>query len=333
MPNLGSSMTLRDAAINFSGISASQKTLINLLSQSNGLMERLPFRQGNLDTGERFRVVVGHPGVSYRSINEGIAPTRGTKNVITEHTSLFESVSEIDKELVDIAPDKSIYRLEESAAHIESIGNAVAAEVWYGNRAADPRGVFGLSERYSSLNGMASPYIIDAGGTGSDNASMWILGLGDAGVHGIYPRNTKMGLEHDASGVIDLIDPENQGTYQGYRDRFKFRVGLALKDFRQCVRIANIDVNDLATAGTAADTSANLYQLMIRATNRLHNPNNVNVAIFMNRALKEAWEIQVTHLHTLALTIDQANGKVTTQFRGWPIIVDDNLLVTEERVV
>jgi len=326
-------MTLRDAAVNFSGLSANDKILINLLSQSNGMMERLPFRQGNLDTGERFRVVAGLPGVSYRSINEGVKPTRGTRNVVTETTSLFESVSEIDKELVDIAPDKTIFRLEESQAHIESIGNNVAAEVWYGNRANDPRGVFGMSERYSKLGGLAADYILDAGGTGSDNASIWILGLGDRGVHGIYPKNTKMGLEHDASAVIDLIDPENGGTYQGYRDRFKFRVGLALKDYRQCVRIANIDVNNLATYGTATDKSANLYQLMIRASNRLRNPNNVNVAIFMNRTLKEAWEIQLTDRHVLALTVDQTTAAVTTSFRGWPIIIDDNLLITEERVV
>ena len=325
-------MTLRDAAVNFGGMSAGEKTLINLLSQSNGMMDRLPFRQGNMDTGERFRVVAGLPGVSYRSINEGVTPTRGTRNVVTETCSLFESVSEIDKELVDIAPDKAIYRLEESAAHIESMGNSVAGEVWYGNRAADPRGIFGLSERYSNLSGLAADYIIDAGGKGSDNASVWILGLGDRGLHGIYPKNTRMGLEHNASGVIDLTDPENGGTYQGYRDRFKFRVGVALKDYRQCVRICNIDVGDLQTYGTASDTAAKIYSLLIRASNRLRNPNSVNIAIFMNRTLKEAWEIQLTDKANLALSFDTATGKIATSFRGWPIVVDDNLLNTEERV-
>jgi len=324
-------MTLRDAAINFAGLTGSEKTLINLLSQSNGLMDRLPFKQGNQDTGDKFRVVVGLPGVTYRSINEGVVPTRGTRNVVTEHCSLFESVSEIDKELVDIAPDKTIYRLEESAAHIESMGNSVAAEMWYGSRAADARGLFGLSERYSNPTGIMADYIIDGGGTGTDNTTIWFVGLGDRGFHAVYPKNTKMGLEHNASGVIDLTDPENGGTYQGYRDRFKMRIGGALKDYRQCVAIRNIDVNDLKTYGGASDTAAKLYNLMISASNRLHNPNSVNVAIFMNRTIKEAWEIQLADKTNLALTFDAATGKIATAFRGWPIVIDDNLLITEER--
>lgn len=328
----GSSLTLRDAAIAF-GKNGKPDTLINLLSQSNGLLDRMMWKQGNLDTGHRFRVVAGLPGVSYRSINEGVVPTRSTKNVVVETCSLFESVSEIDKELVDIAPDKTVYRLEESAAHIEAMGNSVAGEIWYGNRANDARGIMGLSERYSDLGGLAAEYIIDAGGTANDNTSIWIVGFGDRAIHGVFPKNTKMGLEHIPSpGVVDLVDPENGGTYQGYRDRFKWRPGLAVMDYRQAVRIANIDVNALLTFGTAADTSADLLGLVNRASNRIHNVNSANFAIFMNRTAKEAWEQQLLAKQNLALTFDAATGKITPSYKGWPIVVDDNLLITEERV-
>jgi hypothetical protein len=325
-------MTLRDAAIHF-GDKGKPDILINLLSQLSALTEDLSWRQGNLDTGYKFRATIALPGVSYRSINEGVLPTRGTQEVITETCSLMESVFEIDKELMDIAEDPAVYRTEQAQAHLEAMTLKLSQELWYGTRSADPRGIQGLSERYSSLTGPAANNIIDAGGTASDNASIWLIGHGDRSFHAIYPKHTRAGFEHVPGPKQDLVDTDNGGTYEGYRDRFKWRVGIALPDYRQIGRICNIDVNDLLTFGTASDTSANLLLLVNRLTNRIHNLRNGRFVLYMNRDVKEAWENQILQKQNLALTIDAATGAITTAYKGIPIKVDDSLLSTEERVV
>ena len=332
MPLPGSAMTLRAAALLF-GTGGKPDILINLLSELSPLTEDLMWKPTNKDTEFLFRTIEGLPGVSYRSINEGVLPTRGTQKIVTESCSLMESVFEIDKELIDIAPDKAVYRTEQAAAHLESMTLKLSEELWYGSRTGDIRSIQGLSERYSSLTGPAANYIIDAGGTGSDNASIWLIGHGDRTFHGIYPKNSRAGFEHIPGAKQDLVDPDNGGTYEGYRDRFKWRVGIALPDYRQIGRICNIDVNDLLTFGTANDSSANLLLLVNRLTNRIHNMRNGRFVLYMNRDVKEAWENQLLQKQNLALTIDAATGAITTAYKGIPIKVDDTLLSTEARVV
>ena len=329
---IGTAMTLRELALKF-GTNGVPDVVIDILSKSNALVQDIYWKQGNTDTGHKFRVTAGLPGVTYRSINEGVTATRSTQKIIVETCSLLEAVSEIDKELVDIAEDKALFRAEESASFLESMTQKLSQEIWYGSRAADYRGIMGLSERYSNLTGPARDQIIDAGGVGNDNASIWLVGWSDRGIHGIYPKNTRAGLEHSASAKIDLDDPDKPGgTYEGYRDRFKWRVGLALMDYRQVARIANIDVNNLMTSGTAADVSADLLLLMARLTERIGNITKGNFTFYMNRKVKEAYKIQLMRKQNLALTLDNATNKPVLSYEGIPIKTDDNLLSTEERV-
>jgi hypothetical protein len=308
-------------------------TLINYLSQSNSMIQDMLWKPSNKETSHVFREVAGLPKAHHRSLYEGVVAQRSTQAPREETCSLYEAVSELDKELVNLASNKEMFRAEEATAFIEGMTNDVARDLWYGSRAGDPRNVEGLTERYANLTGPASRQIIDAGGVANDNASIWLVGWGDRSLYGIYPKNTRAGLEHDASGVIDLIDPENHGTFQGYRDRFKWRAGLALLDYRQSGRICNIDVPALATFGTAADTSANLLLLLNRLTNRIHSLSSARFSIYMNRDVKEAYENQLLQKQNLALTIDAATGAITTSYKGIPIKTDDNLLSTEERVV
>jgi hypothetical protein len=53
-------------------------------------------------------------------------------------------------------------------------------------------------------------------------------------------------------------------TYQAYRDHFKWEIGLTLRDWRYCVRIANIDTTQLT--GVSA---ANLINLLVRGLYRM----------------------------------------------------------------
>jgi hypothetical protein len=335
----GQNMTLADLANTFGNGNDPIRILANYMSRQNPLTEDMVWKPTNRDTEYLFRVTNALPVVQFRSINEGVFPTRGSATIITETCSPLESTFIIDKMLMDISPDKQVYRLEQAQNHLEAMTQKFSEEVYYGNRSGDPRGLQGLSERYSNLTGPAAEQIIDAGGTtASGQASIWLVTHGERSFHGIYPKATRAGLEHvpgtrqDINDKVDLATGDIS-TYEGYLDRFKWQIGIALPDWRQIVRICNIDVASLATAGTASDTSPDLLLLMTRAANRLKSLTQGKIVIYMNRVVKEAWELQLLKKQNLALTFDSATGKIVTGFHGWPIKIDDTLLDTEEVVV
>jgi hypothetical protein len=71
------------------------------------------------------------------------------------------------------------------------------------------------------------------------------------------------GLRHEDMGRWPVLDA-NGNTYMAYRDHYKWKIGLTVRDWRYVVRIANIDVSDLATG-----SAANLINALVRAGARL----------------------------------------------------------------
>ena len=334
MALLGTTQTLADLAML---TKAHDSPIVELLSKSTPLLQDMSFRNGNQIDGHLFRVRAGLPGVTWRAINEGVEPTRASQKMVRETCAMLEAVSEVDKTLIDLEDNAGVARLEEAAAFIEAMGQEFAKTLWYGDNILNPRQFMGLAKRYNSLTGPAKDYIIDCGGEGSDNTSIWLIIHGSESFFGVVPKNGNVGLKHITSGVIDLDDIDedgkHHGTYQGYRDRFQWQVGVCLKDYRQVVRACNIDVTKLATVGNSSDQSANLINIVNEMTNKVENLNIGKPVFYMNRTLKQAWEHQLLTSHYIERSMDEATGKLTTSYKGIPIHVDDMLLDTEERVI
>jgi hypothetical protein len=120
-----------------------------------------------------------------------------------------------------------------------------------------PKAFNGFIPRFNAISGNTTTgqQIIDAGGTGSDNFSVWLVVWDPNKVRGIYPKGTKAGLFHeDASDNMAASDGFPRGTvlydasgnpYMGYRDHFEWNCGLSIKDYRYVVRICNISRSDL----------------------------------------------------------------------------------------
>ncbi len=329
MAGLGTTQTLADLAMM---TKAADSPIVELLKKSTALLQDMAFRNGNQIDGHLFRVRAGLPGVTWRAINEGVEPTRASQKMVRETCAMLEAVSEVDKTLIDLENDSGVARLEEAAAFIEAMGQEFSKTLWYGDNQLNPRQFTGLAKRYNNLNGAAKDYIIDCGGEGNDNTSIWLIVHGTESFFGVVPKNGNVGLKHITSGIIDLIDPDNNGTYQGYRDRFQWQVGICLKDYRQVVRACNIDVTKLSTFGNSSDQSANLLEKINEMTNKVENLNTGRPVIYMNRTLKQAWEQQLLKSLYIERTMDQATGALTTSYKGIPIHIDDMILNTEERV-
>ncbi|MCV5633279.1 hypothetical protein OFN23_34560, partial [Escherichia coli] len=76
----------------------------------------------------------------------------------------------------------------------------------YGNTSLNPERFMGMAPRYNDKSAANGKNIIDAGGTQTDNASIWLMCWGENTVHGIYPKGSKAGLQHNDLGEQTLID-------------------------------------------------------------------------------------------------------------------------------
>jgi len=204
----------------------------------------------------------------------------------------------------------------------------MAQTLFYGDSSVNPQQFMGLSSRYSSKSAGNGQNIIDAGGTGTDNTSIWLVVWGENTVHGIFPKGQKAGLQMEDKGQETLIDA-NGGRYEGYRTHYKWDNGLSLRDWRYVVRIANIDVSDLSVPGSAA----NIVSLMVKALHRIPNRGMGKPVFYMNRTVAQALDLQSLDKASLALTVKETEGEWWTAFRGVPIRETDAILETEARVV
>lgn len=317
--------------------------IVEMLAQTNEVLTDMLFKEGNLPTGHRTVVRTGLPTVAWRLLNNGITPSKSTTATIDEHVGMLEAWSEVDKDLAELNGNVAAFRMSEAQAFIEAMNQEMAGTVFYGSSTA-PEEFVGLSTRYSDI-GSGSPAnsanIIDGGGTGTDNTSVWLVVWGENTVHGIFPKGSKAGIVHTDEGLqtIETANGIGGARMRGYRDHWQWKSGIALRDWRYAVRICNIDVSNL----TAESSAANLIKLMIKAIHRIHNLNMGRPAFYMNRTVAQMLDIQRFNImsgggggSTLnggSIQYSQVDGVWTPAFRGIPVRTVDALLETESRVV
>lgn len=302
--------------------------ITELLSQTNPILDDMPFMESNSPTGHRTTIRTGLPDAYWRMINSGVPKGKSTTVQITDTMGMLETYAEIDKSLADLNGNTNEFRLSEDRAFLEGMNQRMATTLFYGDTSINPQQFMGLSSRYSLLSAGNGQNIIDAGGTGTDNTSIWLVVWGENTVHGIFPKGQKAGLQMENKGQQTLLDGNNN-PYEGYRTHYKWDAGLTLRDWRYVVRIANIDVSNLSDPQTAA----NIAKLMVRALHRIPNRGMGKPVFYMNRTVAQALDTQAMDKSSLAISVKETEGEWWTTFRGVPIRETDALLETEARVV
>jgi hypothetical protein len=302
--------------------------ITELLSQTNPILDDMPFMESNSPTGHRTTIRTGLPDAYWRMINSGVPKGKSTTVQITDTMGMLETYAEIDKSLADLNGNTNEFRLSEDRAFLEGMNQRMATTLFYGDTSVNPQQFMGLSSRYSLLSAGNGQNIIDAGGTGTDNTSIWLVVWGENTVHGIFPKGQKAGLQMENKGQQTLLDGNNN-PYEGYRTHYKWDAGLTLRDWRYVVRIANIDVSNLSDPQTAA----NIAKLMVRALHRIPNRGMGKPVFYMNRTVAQALDTQAMDKSSLAISVKETEGEWWTSFRGVPIRETDALLETEARVV
>jgi len=351
LPTLTGRNTLIDVARSF-GPDGKVMTVAELLNQSNEMLSYMNFIEGNLPTGHKASVRAGLPTVTMRSFYKGVKPSKGGRATIEDVCAMAEGRSEIDVDLANLNGNAAQFRYSEALAFVEAMNQKFCNQFLYGDTAKDPDGILGLTPRYNSLSAQSGANIIDAGGSGSDNTSVWLLVAGPNTITGIYPKGSQAGLQQQDLGEIDAFD-ENNDKYRALAELWKWKFGLHVKDWRYAVRIANIDVSDLVgQTGTQAITAATwLNKLMIKAMARIPSMGMGTPMFLASRTVKEMLSIGALDKSQNALSFTEglnqhgtvAPGSVAgsgtgisggqLKFMGVPVLTVDQILATEARVV
>lgn len=325
----------------------STASVIELLNQSNEVLQDMLWKEGNLPTGHRTTIRTGLPTPTWRKLYQGVQPSKSVRAQVDDACGMLEARNEVDCDLADLNGDASAFRLQEAQSEIEGMNQSLCRELFYGDQSINPERFTGLAARYSLKSAPNGQNIVDAGGTGADNTSVWLVIWSDVTVTGIYPKGSKAGLYHQDLGEIDAFDQQTPpARFRAYADLWKWKCGLSLRDWRYAVRIANIDVSDLiAQTGTQAPTAATaLLKTMIDAMARIPNMGMGRAAFYCNRTVKAALAKAALDKSQNAVTVEPAinqfgtvtpgwAGNGTTRFLGVPIRTVDQLLSNEARVL
>jgi hypothetical protein len=308
--------------------------IVELLSQTNEILEDMTFVEGNLPTGHRVTIRTGLPTVYWRLLNQGVLTSKSRTAQVDENCGMLEGWSEVDKDLLMLNGNTAAFRLSEARAYLEAMNQEMASTLFYGNAGLAPEEFTGLSARYSLSTAGNGKNVIKGGGSGSDNSSMWLICWGPETVFGLFPKGSKAGLIHEDKGEQVI---QNAGGVTGAKmvamtDRFQWKAGLCVKDWRYVVRICNIDISDLvANAGSQAV----LLNFMAKAIHRIPSLGMGRPVFYANRTVLEMLDIQQTAAVSAGggLTFDNVDGKRKATFRGIPIKTCDALLEAETPAV
>lgn len=322
--------TLADVAARLTPDGKIDPNIVEMLNETNEVLDDMTVIEANGFTEHKTTARSGLPKGTWRKLNYGVQPEKSQTVPVKDSMGMLETYAEVDKSLADLNGNSAAWRLSEDRAFVEGMNQTMAQTLFYGDSSQDPEKFMGLAPRFSELSAENGKNIIDAGGTGSDNASIWLVVWGPNTCHSIYPKGSAAGLQSRDLGEHTLQDAQG-GKYQGYRTHYKWDLGFTLRDWRYVVRIANIDVSDLTKNGA---TGADLIDLMTQAVELIPNIGMGRPAFYMPRKLRSFLRRQITNkVAASTLTMEDVAGKKVVSFDGVPCRRTDALLLTEARVV
>jgi len=328
----------RDAGGNLS-------TLVNLKSQENGIIADMMAAECTAGNAFEFTQVTSLPSPTRRSYNQGVTPGLATGGKQVQTAVEYADVSQIDESLAQLGGQLAAQREQEDFLHMQGMTQQIASDLFYSNNTTDPTAFTGFANIYNTVSTSTSQIannVIDCAGTGSTNASLWLITWGPKQIHTIFPQGTVAGMQHIDRGLQPVNDASGK-TYYAYTTWLKWRIGLAIHDWRFCVRAANIDVT-LFGGGSAPDLIAILNAMVFKPpvmpagvapVQTSDDPRVVmgRSAFYCNRTVGLALDLQAQNKTNVLLRMEEWDGHPIVTYRGIPIRIVDKLTNAETRVV
>ena len=320
--------------------------IAEMLSQCNDYTDDAPYMEANEKTGHEFVFRTSIPSGSWRSYNQGTPYAKSTTGKARVGLGMLTDFSQVDRALLRHSGQGEKFRRSEDFAFLEGMGQTIAQTLIYGNTANTPAEFMGLATFYNTISGAQNGLnILNGGGTGSSNTSLWYIGWSPESFFLIFPRGEKAGLVvEDRGDVVPAYD--NLGNpFLAWTTYFEQSVGLVPKDWRYGARIANIDVTNAGLAGPNAldifATMAETVLLFPKTTKAVSGVTKTDAPDdqfgtrriwYCNRTLLHWMYVQAMRDRNVLLRLEDYAGIVTDNFRGDPIKLIDQITNTESPI-
>jgi hypothetical protein len=260
---------------------------------------------------------------------------------------MLTDFSQVDRALLRHSGQGEKFRRSEDFAFLEGMGQTIAQTLIYGNTANTPAEFMGLATFYNTIaNAQNGLNILNGGGTGVSNTSLWYIGWSPESFFLIYPRGEKAGLVVEDRGDVTPAYDNVGNPFLAWTTYFEQAVGLVPKDWRYGARIANIDTTNAGLAGPNAldifATMAETVLLFPKTTKAVSGVTKTDAPDdqfgtrriwYCNRTLLHWMYVQAMRDRNVLLRLEDYAGIVTDNFRGDPIKLIDQILNTESQVV
>lgn len=317
--------------------------VIEMLMELNPMLEDMIVEECNNGTTHRHMVRTGLPDVAWGKLYKGIPNSKGTREQVDDVTGFVEGRSTVDMRLMDLAGAAgAALRLQEAQGFLESIAQEMQETLVYGDDATAPNEFMGLAPRFNSLAAINGNQIIDAKFTTPTSGAMtsiWMVMWGQHCTTTLYPKGTQAGVKREDHGKQRVTDSAGD-AYYAMEETFTQHCGLALKDWRYTVRIANIEASRLISAPDDIDGNGNdLYHFLRRAyyqhEGRRH-PKAGNNVIYCSKDVLEALDALGTNAGStdnyVRLRRDEVEGKEVLKYRTHTLRECDAVVHTETQV-
>lgn len=303
-----------------------QANMIEQQAQTNDIWRVLHMQACNDNTGEKVMVRESLPEVAWRMINKGTKPTKTGSKLARYTTGGIEDLSFVDERILNLYKSqgaKDAYRMSEIKGKQIAATNQMSSTIFYGDEKVNPVGFTGLGAFFNTLNGkgMWKEQVVDAGGTGNNLTSIWFIAPGHDSLYGIYPEGTNAGYLYRDNGRVSMLDDEG-GKIYGFEGQINWDMGLAVRDPRYIVRLANVDVTNF----NATDFKAK----MIDSYDRIFD-NRYPIYVLANRKARTYMDIMAAN-GTNAFTSKDWYGQQITHYWGSPILLNDAITCKEAQV-
>lgn len=316
--------------------------IIEVAEKLSPIMQDAIYTECNNGTKHRHVIRTGIPEPAFRRYNQGVSPSKSETMPVEDATGMIEDYLEVDKALADLKGRAAQFRSTESIAKIQGFNQFVAQNMFYGSTDVTPEGFMGLDARYNDPTVASGRQLINAGGTGSDNASIWFVTWGAKGAQLLYPEGSAVGFQHKDLGEQTKQDAVGGTTklMQIYRDHYKWDIGFALGDWRACSRVCNIDISNLTKN---AATGADLIDLLIDGEEAIDNDARLFVdaegkviegktVCYVSRTVAKFLRKQALNKSNVNLTVEQVGGQRFTMWGDIPVRRIDALSEAEAAI-
>ena len=307
-------------------------TIIEMLKETNSMLDEAVTMEANLGTRHRTTLRTKLPTGAWGKLYQGVPPTKSGTAQVEDTSGFFEVLSSVDKRLLVLSGNEAATRLSEATAALETVSQNIASTLVYGNQDLQPDRFTGFAPRFNSLTGETGGQIVDAGGVGADNTSLWFVTWGENQSHMIYPAGTQAGIVREDKGEQRVLDGSSN-PYFAMEEMFTQHAGLVVRDFRQISRVANIDVS-LLQAG-----SVDIYSFLRKAfwNLRSHRLTGGRMAIYCNADVLEALDADSTPTtgttaSFVRLRPQEVDGFEVMTYRNIPVRQVDAILNTEAQI-